>query len=355
MLAVNPTKPMGFVLMIKRLPRLVAAVSLLLLPAVAAGCGGPAEGAAAGGDGSGGELALVAYSTPKEAYEQLIPAFQKTTQGKGVSFTQSYGASGDQSRAVAAGLPADVVALSLAPDIDKLVEPGIVDANWADTPTDGFVTDSVVVFAVRKGNPKHIKTWDDVVKPGVEVITPNPFTSGGAKWNLMAAYGSQIAQGKSPQQGLDFLHKVLANTAVQDKSARESLQTFGGGKGDVLLSYENEAITAQKAGIALDYVVPDQTILIQNPVAVAKDSKNPQKAKAFVDWLLTPEAQKIFASKGYRSVLPDVVDEQTYPTPKSLFKIDEFGGWSKVNDQFFDPDNGSVAAIEKDLGVSTAN
>jgi sulfate transport system substrate-binding protein len=345
---------MEFVLMIKRLPRLVAALSLLLLPAVAAGCGGPAEGAAAAGDGSGGELALVAYSTPKEAYEQLIPAFQKTTQGKGVSFTQSYGASGDQSRAVAAGLPADVVALSLAPDIDKLVEPGIVDANWADTPTDGFVTDSVVVFAVRKGNPKHIKTWDDVVKPGVEVITPNPFTSGGAKWNLMAAYGSQIAQGKSPQQGLDFLHKVLANTAVQDKSARESLQTFAGGKGDVLLSYENEAITAQKAGIALDYVVPDQTILIQNPVAVTKNSKNPQKAKAFVDWLVTPEAQKIFASKGYRSVLPDLVDEQTYPTPKSLFKIDEFGGWSKVNDEFFDPENGSVAKIERDLGVSTA-
>jgi sulfate transport system substrate-binding protein len=271
-----------------------------------------------------------------------------------VSFTQSYGASGDQSRAVAAGLPADIVALSLAPDVDKLVEPGIVDANWADTPTDGFVTNSVVVLAVRKGNPKDIHGWEDIVKPGVQVITPNPFTSGGAKWNLMAAYGSQIAQGKSPEEATDFLHKVLANTAVQDKSARESLQTFAGGKGDVLISYENEAITAQKAGVDLDYVIPDQTILIQNPAAVTKDSKDPEKAKAFLDWLITPEAQKIYASKGYRSVLGDLVDKSTYPTPKKLFKIDEFGGWSKVNDDFFDPEKGSVAAIEQDLGVSTA-
>jgi sulfate transport system substrate-binding protein len=342
--------------MTKRLSRLVAALSVLVLPALAAGCGGPAgeSAASSGGGGGGAKLSLVAYSTPKEAYAELIPAFQKTAQGKGVSFTQSYGASGDQSRAVSSGLPADVVALSLAPDVDKLVEPGIVDANWAQTPTDGFVTNSVVVFAVRKGNPKNIKTWDDVVKDGIEVITPNPFTSGGAKWNLMAAYGSQIAQGKSPQQGLDFLHKVLANTAVQDKSAREALQTFAGGKGDVLLAYENEAITAKNAGIELDYVVPDQTILIQNPAAVTKDSKAPDKAKAFVDWLVTPEAQKIYASKGYRSVLPDLVDKTTYPSPQSLFKIDEFGGWKKVNDEFFDDKSGSVAKIEKDLGVSTA-
>jgi sulfate/thiosulfate-binding protein len=348
---------MEIVHMSRRLSRLAAALTLLLLPAVAAGCGGPAEeGAATGADGSGGKLSLVAYSTPKEAYGELIPAFQKTAAGKGVSFTQSYGASGDQSRAVAAGLPADIVALSLAPDVDKLVEPGIVDANWAKAlPTDGFVTNSVVVLAVRKGNPKNIHGWEDIVKPGVEVITPNPFTSGGAKWNLMAAYGSQIAQGKSPQEGLDFLHQVLANTAVQDKSAREALQTFAGGKGDVLISYENEAITAQKADVDLDYVIPDQTILIQNPAAVTKDSKNPETANAFLDWLVTPEAQKIYASKGYRSVLPELVDKKTYPDPEKLFKIDEFGGWSKVNDEFFDPEKGSVAAIEQDLGVSTAN
>ena len=339
--------------MSKRTSRLVAALSLLLLPAVAAaGCGGPADEGAAAADGDGPKLSLVAYSTPKEAYAELIPAFQKTAEGKGVSFTQSYGGSGDQSRAVASGLPADVVALSLAPDVDKLVEPGIVDANWADNDTDGFVTNSVVVFAVRKGNPKNIKTWDDLIKEGVEVITPNPFTSGGAKWNLMAAYGAQLEQGKSEQEALDYLKKLLQNTPVQDKSAREALATFSGGKGDVLISYENEAITAQKADVDLDYVIPDQTILIQNPAAVTKDA--PPAAQKFLDWLVTPEAQKIYASKGYRSVLPDLVDESTYPTPKTLFKIDEFGGWSEVNAKFFDPENGSVADIERDLGVSTA-
>ena len=310
--------------------------------------------AAASGDGSGGKLTLVAYSTPKEAYGELIPAFQKTAAGKGVSFTQSYGASGDQSRAVASGLPADIVALSLAPDVDKLVEPGLVDADWAKTPTDGFVTNSVVVLAVRKGNPKGIKSWEDITKPGVEVITPNPFTSGGAKWNLMAAYGSQIAQGKSPEEATQFLHDVLANTAVQDKSAREALATFSGGKGDVLISYENEAITAQEGRRRPRLRDPGPDDPDPEPGRGHTESKNPDKAKAFLDWLITPEAQKIYASKGYRSVLPDLVDKNTYPDPKKLFKIDEFGGWSKVNDEFFDPDGGSVAEIEKDLGVSTA-
>src|SRR5688572_16120719 len=349
------TKSMENVLMTGRMSRLVAALTLLvLLPAVAAGCGGPAAEGEAASNGGGAKLSLVAYSTPKEAYEELIPAFQKTSEGKGVSFDQSYGASGDQSRAVESGLPADIVALSLAPDVDKLVEPGLVDSNWAQDEYDGFVTNSVVVFAVRKGNPKDIKTWDDIVEDGVEVITPNPFTSGGAKWNLMAAYGSQIAQGKSPEQALEFLHKALANTPVQDKSAREALQTFAGGKGDVLLAYENEAITAQNADIELEYVVPEETILIQNPVAVVSESESPDKAKAFVDWLRTEQAQQIFASKGYRSVLPELVDKSTYPTPKDLFKIDEFGGWDQVNAEFFDPEKGSVADIERDLGVSTA-
>jgi sulfate/thiosulfate-binding protein len=340
--------------MSKRLSRLAAALTLLLAPVVAAGCGGPAEEGDAAASGGGAKLSLVAYSTPKEAYEELIPAFQQTTDGKGVSFDQSYGASGDQSRAVESGLPADVVALSLAPDVDKLVEPGLVDANWAQDQYDGFVTNSVVVFAVRKDNPKHIETWDDIVKDDVEVITPNPFTSGGAKWNLMAAYGSQIAQGRSPDEALDFLHRVLENTPVQDKSAREALQTFAGGKGDVLLAYENEAITAQNAGIELDYVVPDETILIQNPVAVVTESENQDNAQEFVDWLRTEEAQQIYASKGYRSVLPELVDKDTFPTPQDLFKIDEFGGWEKVNAEFFDPENGSVAEIERELGVSTA-
>jgi sulfate/thiosulfate transport system substrate-binding protein len=334
---------------------LTVLLAAALVPAALAGCGGPADsgGAASSGGGGGDKLSLVAYSTPQEAYQELIPAFQKTAAGKGVSFTQSYGASGDQSRAVAAGLPADIVALSLSPDVDKLVEPGIVDSNWTKAAgDDGFVTNSVVVFVVRKGNPKHIKTWDDLIKPGVQVLTPNPFTSGGAKWNLMAAYGAQIKQGKSPDEALAYLKSLLQHVPVQDKSGRESLQTFLNGKGDVSISYENEAINAQQKGQDVDYVMPDQTILIQNPAAVTKDAK-PAAAK-FLKWLHTDAAQKIYAKHGYRPVVPSLVDKKQFPTPKTLFTIDDLGGWSKVNTDFFDPTNGSVAKIEQDLGVSTA-
>jgi sulfate transport system substrate-binding protein len=310
--------------------------------------------AACGGDSGGSKkLSLVAYSTPQEAYEEIIPAFQKTAAGKDTSFNQSYGASGDQERAVEAGLKADVVALSLAPDVDKLVKAGKVADDWSKGKYNGFVTNSVVVFAVRKGNPKNIKTWDDLIKPGVEVIEPNPFTSGGAKWNIMAAYGAQIEQGKSDQEANDYVAKLFKNVPVQDKSAREALQTFVGGKGDVLLAYENEAITARQKDQALDYVIPDQTILIQNPIAVTTDAKNPTAAKAFVAFARSEEGQRIFGEKGYRSVIPSLVDKSKYPTPPKLFEITKFGGWSTVNDKFFDPDKGSIAKIEQGLGVST--
>jgi sulfate transport system substrate-binding protein len=186
------------------------------------------------------------------------------------------------------------------------------------------------------------------------VITPNPFTSGGARWNVMAAYGSQIAQGKSEAQATDYLKQLFKNVSVQDKAARDALQTFTGGKGDVLISYENEAITAQQKGEKLDYVIPDQTILIENPIAVTKDSKSPDKAKAFLNYLWTKPAQKIFAEKGYRSVDSSLVDPKKYPKPKTLFTIQKFGGWSAVSDKFFDKDKGVVAGIEKSLGVSTS-
>jgi sulfate/thiosulfate transport system substrate-binding protein len=324
----------------------LAAIGLVLALAVTA-CGGTSEA----GDDS---LTLVAYSTPQEAYEEIIPAFNETPEGKDVSFEQSYGASGDQANAILSGLEADLAALSREPDITKLVDDGLAAPDWNQDRYDGFVTNSVVVFAVRPGNPKNIQTWDDLVTGDVEIITPNPFTSGGAQWNLMAAYGAQIEQGRSPAQALAYLRDLLEHTAVQDKSARESLQTFAGGKGDVLLSYENEAITAQAKGVDLDYVVPDETILIQNPVAAVETSKSPEKATAFVKWLREPEAQRIFGEKGYRSVREDLVDKTKYPTPSGLFEIGKVGGWSKVNDEFFDPQKGSVAAIERDLGVSTA-
>jgi sulfate/thiosulfate-binding protein len=331
---------------------LFARVTLAAAVTVVAGCGGAADTKDAGAPAStgGAKLSLVAYSTPQVVYDELIPAFAKTSAGAGVSFTQSYGASGDQSRAVLAGQPADVVAFSLAPDVEKLVKAGLVADNWADTPTKGFVSNSVVALMVRKGNPKGIKTWADLLKPGVEVLTPNPFTSGGAKWNLMGAYGAQLKLGKSPAQALGYLRELLTkHVKVQDKSGRESVQDFLGGNGDVAISYENEAITAQQKGSDVDYVIPDQTLLIQNPIAVTAKAK-PQ-AKAFVDYVLSKPAQEIFAKHGYRPVDSSVAG--SFPTPKQLFTIDDLGGWTKVNDTFFDPDKGSVAKIEADAGVST--
>jgi sulfate transport system substrate-binding protein len=330
--------------------RALALIALLAVVPALGACGGSSS---ASGGGSG-KLSLVAYSTPQEAYAEIIPAFQKTAAGGGVKFDQSYGASGDQSRAVLAGLPADVVALSLEPDVTKLVDKGLVASDWKSGPDKGIVTDSVVVLAVRKGNPKGIRTWDDLLKKGIEVVTPNPFTSGGARWNVMAAYGAQIKQGRSPAQAIDYLKQLFKHVPVQDKSARESLQTFVGGKGDVLISYENEAITAQQKGEQLDYVIPDQTILIENPIAALKTSKSPAKAKAFVAYAQSAPAQKIFAAKGYRSIIKSQVDAAKYPKPKALFTIADVGGWSEVSKKFFDPDKGIVAGIERSLGVPTA-
>lgn len=324
-------------------------LSTLVAALAVSGCGGTSE---AGGDG-GGRLSLVAYSTPKEVYEELIPLFQQTPEGEGVSFTQSYGASGEQSRAVEAGLHADVVALSLAPDVERLVEPGLVPADWFEDEFGGFVSRSVVVFVTRKGNPKGIRTWDDLLRDDVEVITPNPFTSGGAKWNIMAAYGGALARGASEQEAERFLHDLLANVPVQDKSAREALQTFTGGKGDVLIAYENEAITAQQKGEEIDYVVPDETILIENPIAVTAKARDRETAEAFVRFARSEQAQRVFAEKGYRPVIDALVDESRYPTPKELFTIRDLGGWDEVNTRFFDPDTGIVAEINRELGVTS--
>jgi sulfate transport system substrate-binding protein len=337
-----------------RIAFLIALAALILVTIIAAGCGGGGDDADASSNGGGGTLSLVAYSTPREAYEEIIPAFQETDAGAGFDFDQSYAASGEQSRAVEAGLAADVVGFSLEPDITRLIDAGLVDEDWNQNEYNGMVTDSVVVFAVRPGNPENIQTWDDLLKEGVEVITPNPFTSGGAQWNIMAAYGAQLEQGKSDEEAIEYLRDLfIGHVPVQDKSAREALQTFVGGKGDVMLAYENEAIFAQQAGQALDYVVPDQTILIENPVAVVNTSKNPEGAQAFVDYLYTPEAQGIFASKGYRPVVDGVESEFDYPDPPNLFTIDDLGGWSEVRKRFFDREESIFLDIENELGVPT--
>jgi sulfate/thiosulfate transport system substrate-binding protein len=339
----------------KLLLPLLAALGLLALVATVSACGGSSTDSEASGGSGGGKLTLVAYSTPEEAYQELIPAFNETPEGEGVGFDQSYASSGEQSRAVEGGLPADVVEFSLEPDITRLVEAGLVEDNWNKNEHRGMVTDSVVVFMVREGNPKNIKTWDDLVTGEVEVLEPNPFTSGGAKWNIMAAYGAQLERGKSPDQAKEYLAKLFENVPVLDKSARESLQTFASGKGDVLLGYENEAILAQKNGEELEYVVPDETLLIENPIAVVNESKDPELAQSFVDFLYTPEAQEIFVDNGYRPVVEGTAGADEFPTPPKLFDITKFGGWDKVNAEFFDPESGVVAEIFQSQGKSTAS
>jgi sulfate transport system substrate-binding protein len=300
---------------------------------------------------TGTTLNLVAYSTPKDAYGKIIPAFQATSAGKNVSFDQSYGASGDQSRAVAAGLSADVVALALEPDVTALVKKGLVPSNWNQNPYHGMVTDSVVVFVVRNGNPKNIHSWADLTKSGVQVISPNPFTSGGARWNVMAAYGAERAQGKTDAQAIGYLKKLFKNVSVLPKSAREATQVFASGKGDVLLTYENEAIYANKKGVHTEYVLPKQTILVENPVALTKSGLKHREAKAFLRFLWSSKAQKLYGDTGYRPVLKSVYNRGKYKfrQPKTLFRINSTAlglrGWKAVQYRFFDHNSGVMTKI----------
>jgi sulfate/thiosulfate-binding protein len=296
-------------------------------------------------------LSLVAYSTPKDAYAKIIPAFQATSAGKDISFNQSYGASGDQARAVAAGLSADLVALSLEPDVATLVKKGIIPSNWNQNRYHGMVSDSLVVFVVRDGNPKKIHTWADLTRSGIQVVTPNPFTSGGARWNVMAAYGAQRAQGKTDKQAIAYVKKLFENVPVLPKSAREATQVFASGKGDVLLTYENEAIYANKKGVHTEYVLPRQTILIENPVALTKSGLKHSAAKAFLRFLWSPKAQKLFGDTGYRPVVKSIARSPKYrfKQPKTLFTIGSkalgLRGWKSVQYRFFNHDSGIMVKV----------
>ena len=334
--------------------RAVARVSLAALGALAIGAGVTACGGTSSAD-SGGPIDIVAYSTPETVYKEgLILAFEKTSEGSGAKFSSSFGGSGDQARAVVSGQPASVVHLSLEPDMQTVVDAGKVASDWDQNDYNGFVQDSVVVFVVRKGNPDNIQDWPDLVQPGVEVLTPNPFSSGGARWNLMAAYGAQLEQGKSDAEAQDYLKQLLGNVAVQAPSASDSMTAFTQGKGDVALAYENEAIAAQKAGEDVDYVIPDDTILIQTPIATTEDAST--QAQDFVDWLYTDEAQQIWADNGYRPVVQSVLDKNAkeFPTPPGQFEIDKVGGWDEAKAKFFDENDGIVTQIEQGLGVSTS-
>lgn len=288
---------------------------------------------------------LVAYSTPAEAYKTIIPLFQKTKEGKGVTFTQSYGASGDQSRAVAAGQKADVVHLPLEPDLTRLV-PKVLAPSWSNNKYKGVVANSVVAFVVRKGNPKKIKGWKDLIKPGVTVVTADPISSGGARWNALAAYAGALRDNKrDTQKAFDYLKQFFKHAPNRPSSARDALTLFSKGFGDVLITYESEAIFANLKGRSDPYVIPKDTILIQTQIGVAKGA--PKAARDFVKFLYTPAAQREFAKVGFRSVLPSVLDKKKYPKPAGLFTINNLGGWTAAAQQFFTPRTGLIAKAQQ--------
>jgi sulfate transport system substrate-binding protein len=342
---------------------LALGLSALLIAVAVTGCGGGAStagGATGGSDtGSSGDakLSVVGYSTPESVYtETLEPAFEQSPQGKGVSFSNSFGASGDQSRAVAAGQPASVVHFSTGSDMERLVEEGeIVSKGWDGPPHGGIATTSLVVILVEKGNPLGIESFKDLEEDeDAQIITPNPFSSGSARWNIMAVYGAAIEEGDSEAEALAAVQSVLEKTVAQPGSGRDAFNAFKEGEGNVLLTYENEAIKAEREGEDVEYVIPPYTIEIETPIAVTAEAPEPA-AEDFLDWMWSEEGQKLWAENGYRPVDKKLIDPKQFPEPaKGLFQIAKFGGWAKVKDQFFDEETGSVAKIEEDLGVSTS-
>lgn len=343
----------------------VVAVATMGLAACTSAAGEPgAAGSAQQSAGAGSveetSLSLVGFAVPKAANNAIQKLWAETPEGAGVTWVESYGASGDQSRSVESGLDADYVHFSLEGDVTRLVDAGLVDEGWNAGPTEGIVSSSVVVFAVRPGNPKNIQDWDDLVADGVEIVTPNPGSSGSARWNILAAWGDITANGGTDAEAEDFVTDLFGNIVSLPGSGRDATSAFLSGTGDVLLSYENEAILAKQEGSELDYVVPDTTLRIDNPGAILKDAD--PRAKDWLDFVFTPEAQHEFAQVGFRPVVDGVEvgtvegandPSDPFPTPENLVAIDDFGGWSEVNPTFFDPDNGIITKIQQSTGKSS--
>jgi len=308
---------------------------------------------------SGGtqSVSIVGFSVLEQANDTVIDDFGQTADGQNVEFETSYGSSGDQSRAVEGGLKADIVHFSLEPDMQRLVDSGQVSADWDQTPTNGILSQSVVVIATRPGNPLNIQGWDDLAKPGVDIVTPNPASSGSAKWNILAAYGHVLATGGSDAQAKDYLTSFFGNVAALPSSARDATTAFTSGTGDVLLSYENEAVLARQSGEDLDYIVPDETILIENPGTVTKSAS--PAAEKFLDYLTTKEAQSVYQQNGFRPLVDGITEPvdgandpaNPFPEPSTLMTInDDFGGWEQADTKFFDEENGLVTQIQQETG-----
>jgi len=305
----------------------------------------------------GGSLNLVVYSTPKPVMGKIISDFQATPQGSGVNFTQSYGPSTSQAKAVIAGQPADIVFLSAGDDVNLLVDAGLVNQNWDHQGYNGIAADTVVVFALRDGNPKKIKGWDDLVKPGVQIVTPNPFSSGSAKWNILAAYGAQRHLGKTDAQAQAYVAKLFKNVVAQDTSGSNATNTFLSGKGDVLITYESEAINARLKGQNIQYIIPRQTMLIQLPIAVLKNSPNLDLANKFIQFMRSNSEQQVFGQNGFRPVVPAVAkDFKQYPIRPGQFTVNDktIGGWRAADAKWFDPNKGLMVKIESAVGGPTS-
>lgn len=337
----------------------VAASSLLLAGCVGGSASEPGSAGSSGAAGAANVIHLVGFSTPKEANGVIEKKFQATPAGQGVTFQEAYGASGDESRAVANGLAADYVSFSLEPDVTRLVKAGLVDPSWSSNATKGMVADSVVVIVVRKGNPKNIHGWDDLIKPGIKIITPNPASSGSARWNTLAAYEHTIADGGTDAQAKDYLTQFFSHVQSLPGSGRDATNAFLSGDADALISYENEAILARQSGEDFDYIVPDETVKIENPAAVTV--KATPKAKDYLDYVLSPDGQAAFASKGFRPVVPGTAvgtvqgandPANPFPTPKKLVTIASLGGWDAVTSKFFADKTGIVTQVQQATGKS---
>ena len=299
-------------------------------------------------------LNLVAYSTPRPVLTKLIDEFRKTPQGSGVTIRASYGPSSAQGQAVANGLPADGVILNTGNDINNLVDKGLINRNWDKQSYNGVVWNSVVVFGLRDGNPKKIKGWNDLLKPGVQVVTVNPFTGGIAKWNILSAYVAQRRLGKTDKQAIAYLTKFYKNNVVsQDSSGSNATNTFLSGKGDVLLTFESEAINGR-----IPYVIPRQTMLIDVYIAGLQNSQHKDEWNAFSRFLKTYPAQKILAENGYRPVNKQALTEagNKFPVRPGQTTITNklLGGWRVVDKKWFDPNKSIMQQIEQSLGVPTS-
>lgn len=325
---------------------LVLGMALALLFAGAQGCG------SSGKVGNTVVLILGAYTTPREAYgKAIIPLFRmywKEKTGQDVKFQESYTASGAQSRAIVGGFEADIAALSLEGDIDKIAEAGLITHDWKSTKYAGTVSTSIVVIAIRQGNPKDIHDWADLARPGLNVLTPDPKTSGGAQWNINAVYGAALrgfagVAGDDKAAAQNVLTSIFRNVSILDKGARESITNYEKGVGDVAITYENEVLVGKQAGQNYDYVIPRSTILIENPAALI--DKNVDKhgvrevAEAFIDFLWSEEGQRGYARYGLRPVDPTIAEEvkAQFPPVEDLWKIDYLGGWKKVTEEIYGP------------------